>query len=792
MSLTLSTTASSSPPNGTAAAAGTRPAPSAAPGPAPVPPTAQAPRVTLLLETDELLIEHSALPQPSDTVVVTFDPILWETRAKPFAVDFLLKCGADTISVRKKSENFFQPLTRSAFDAAVAPVLSRYRRRLAYGSSLGAYAVLYFCREGYDHVVSSSPRVSAHPRYGTAVWQKQTPFRHEGFDPKQVASSPATVFYDPLDPQDQRFVEHEIRRGWPHAHYVPLRYAGHPANQFLSEIGFITPYIRALVQGLPPPVLDRRLKSRSGIYHLTLAMACLARGKLNWTQTLAQRALELAPYLDLARRTLAEVDLARGDFERAEAGLNDYRQRQPNDASGPHLLTQLGQRRAQAQKLQAQAEAEAAAQAAAQALREARRQAEEAAAAQRAAQANDSSSRWPRWWVEWLGQSDSHVARQARRLARRWRQQRAGGSGVSRDDVHWAFRHFLGREPESEQAVQSHMHLPSQRALVQTLLESTEYQLRQQQRAGTGSAVRKGAYGRGGPEVLVVGNCQAPGLAAALASGCAVKQAQALTGMNLSTEAFRQQLQAQASRADLWFVNPANTLAREVFAEKAKTGARLVTVPALQFNAFHPDVCYAHHRATQQLTQQHYNSAIAAWAYTQGLNVAQTSALFNASAYQGLGYFDAWPRAMEHLRRSFDATDLKPHFGSFALRLQRQGCFMHTPNHPGLGAQVLLARLAAQQAGLELLDEPVPGELTDGLASTIWPVYPEIARALALDGGSHTWKFVGRNSYVRGLQAYVEQAFRSYAAQGITPADLELRALNLEQLDAVLRPLVPR
>ncbi len=754
-------------------------------------PATQAARVTVLLDTAELLIEHSALPQPSDTVVVTFDPILWETQAKPFAVDFLLKCGADTISVRKKTENFYQPLTRSAFDAAVAPMLARYTRRLAYGSSLGAYAVLYFCRNGYDHVVSSSPRVSAHPRYGTALWQKQARFQHEAFDPLQPALSPATVFYDPLDPQDQRFVEHEIKRGWPQATYVPVRHAGHPANQFLSEIGFITPYIRALVQGQQPPVLDRRLKSRSGIYHLTLAMACLARGKLPWAQVLAERALDRAPYLDLARRTLAEVDIAQGHFDRAEQRLNDYRQRQPKDASGPHLLAQLAQRRAQARKQQAQAEAEAAAQAAAKALREAR----ETQAAERAAlmQTEEPTSIWPQWWVHWLRHSDTGLAEQARRLARGWRRRQAAQPRISRDDVLWAYQQFLGRAPESEHAVQSHLHLPTQRVLVQTLLESTEYQLRQQRLAGTapGNTVRKGAYGRDGPEVLVVGNCQAPGLAAALAASCAVRQVQPLTGLNLSPEAFRLQLQGLAARADLWFVNPGNTLAREVFADKAKTGAKLLTVPALMFNAFHPDVCYAQHRGSQQLTQQHYNSAIAAWAYSQGLSVQQTTALFNASAYQGLGYFDAWPRALEHLRRSFDASDLKPHYGSFVLRVQRLGCFMHTPNHPGLAAQVLLARLAAQQAGVEVLDEPVPGELHDGLATTLWPVYPEIAQALALDGGSYTWKFVGRNTYVQGVHAYVQQAFRAYAEQGIAPADLELRALNMDQLNAVLRPLVP-
>lgn len=737
----------------------------------------------VLLETDDILVELTTLAARPSAVVVTFDPILLTQRSKPFAVDFLLKCGADVVSVRKKAENFYQPLTRAALDAVVAPVLARYRRRLAYGSSLGAYAVLYYCRDGYDHVISSSPRVSAHPTFGTTHWQRLVAFQHEAFDPARPATSPATVFFDPLDPQDQRFVQQEIRAGWPAARYVPLRHAGHPANQFLSEIGFITPFVRALVREQPLPTLNLKLKARSGMYLLTLAHACLARGKLRWAEALARRSLERAPYLDLALRGLAEIEMAQGRFGSAEQHLLDYMRRQPGDGAGPHLMKRLNEQRRQALRAKAKADAEAA---------KAAEQAQLASVAE--PPAPHLLQRWQQGFNHWLLNSDHALAKQGLRLARRLRNRRAARSSLSRDDVVWAYQQFLGREPESEAAITGHLHLPSQRALVQVFLDSPEYQQRQQRQgaSGPGRALRVGAYGEDGPSVVVVGNCQAPGLAAVLAASCAVRQVLPLTGLNRDTAAFRKQLKNQTAQADIWFTNPGNTLAREAFAEHAKPGARLVTVPALMFNAFHPDVCYAQHRGTQQLTQQHYNSAIAAWAFTQGLSVERTAALFQREAYEGLGYLDAWPRAMDHLRRSFDASDLKGEHATFALRMQRQGCFMHTPNHPGLAAMTLLARLAAQRAGIQVLDEPVPGELADGLSSTVWPVYPEIAYALALEGGSHTWKFVARNQYVRGVPAFVQQAFRSYERQGIGPADLELRSLNMDQLADVLGPLATR
>lgn len=735
----------------------------------------------VLLDTDDVIIELITLPARPAAVVVTFDPILLTQRSKPFAVDFLLKCGADVVSVRKKAENFYQPLSRSAFDAVVGPVLARYRRRLAYGSSLGAYAVLYFCRLGYDHVISSSPRVSAHPRFGTAHWQRLAAFRHEAFDPTQPATSPATVFYDPLDAQDRQFVQQEIQGGWPSARYVRLRHAGHPANQFLSEIGYITPFVRALVRDQTPPVLDLTRKAQSGMYLLTLGNACLARRKLKWAGALVDRALERAPYLDLARRAQAEVAMAQGRFKRSEELLLDYMRRQPGDGAGPLLMKRLNAQRKLAARARQQAERDAA-------------KADNAAAAPADAPAPRPASilaQWREGLGHWLQHSDHTLAVQGHRLARRWRRLRAARSRLSRDDVVWAYQQFLGREPESEEAITSHLHLPSQRALVQVFLDSPEYQQRQSRQgaAGPGRATRLGAHGVDGPNVVVVGNCQAPGLAAVIAASCAVRQVTPLTGLNREPAAFRKQLADLAAQADVWMVNPGNTLARDTFAEMAKPGARLITVPALMFNAFHPDVCYAQHRTSRELTQQHYNSAIAAWAYTQGLSVERTAALFCLEAYEGLGYLEAWPRAMDHLRRSFEASDLREDHARFALHMQRQGCFMHTPNHPGLAAMTLLARLAAQRAGIPVFEEPVPGELADGLSSTIWPVYPEIAHALSLAGGSHTWRFVARNQYVRGVPAFVQQAFRSYERQGIGPADLELRSLNMTQLADVLGPL---
>lgn len=724
---------------------------------------AAAPEV--LLDDAQLRVELHRAAQPASVLVVTFDPIAWPLDGRAYGTDFLTRAGADVIAWRKKQEHFFQGLTRERFDAVLAPHLARYTRRLGYGSSLGAYAVLYYCRQGFDLVVASSPRVSAHPRWGTPHWQQRVRFEHAEHS-ALPGGSPAVIFYDPHDPQDRPYVDQALRPAFPQAEFVAVPYAGHPANQFLGEIGFIAPYMRAVIADQPRPALNRRrAKARSAMYHQVLAGACLAHGHASWALALAQRALKISPQLLLSYRTLGEVELALGRLDDAEAHLRRFAERNPLDGTTQHALQQVARARAQ-QRGTPLAEPPA-------------------------------QPAWRRAASQWLRpllrDADGKPTVLRRSLAEARRRFAGGGAAVTRDDVQWAYRQFLGRDPESEAVVAHHLLQPSQRALVQSLLDSHEYRHRQEEgeQATVGTA-RAGAHRGGGPRVLVVSNCQAPGLAAALAASCAVTSATPVVAGGISDQALARLLDGLAPEADLWFSSPGNRVAREHFKRHARPGARIVTVPLLLFNAFQPDVCYARRRGTQELTTWPYNSAIAAWGYIQGLTVEDTARLFNAATYRALGYLDAWGPAVDALRGAFAASDLKPRFDAFMQRVQREGCFMHTSNHPQIGPVALLARLAAAEAGVKCFDEPAPGELADGLNGTIWPVYPEIARALGLGPGSLTWKYPVRNRRIDGVRDFVEHSFAAYAEQRIAPADLELRFVNTERLDRTLRQLTGR
>jgi tetratricopeptide (TPR) repeat protein len=294
----------------------------------------------VLLEDEQIRIDHFCAPRRSRTLVITFDPLLFLAQRPHFGQDFLRRLGVDIVAVRKKTENFYQPLARAAFVDAVGPLLQRYQRVVAYGSSLGAYAALYFCRDLDCEVIASSPRVSVHPRYGSKVWQRQVAFRHEPFDPRAAVRCRAIVVYDPKEPLDRRFMEGEVLPQFSRALVLRVPYSGHPSNHFLSEIGFIAPFVRAVIAGTAHPPLDRRQRVRSATYFQVVAALCAQRGKLRWADALIERSLALNARNMLAHRTLGQIRLHQRRWVDAAAALEAALALSPDDPLTRTLLAQ--------------------------------------------------------------------------------------------------------------------------------------------------------------------------------------------------------------------------------------------------------------------------------------------------------------------------------------------------------------------------------------------------------------------------------------------------------------------
>lgn len=262
--------------------------------------------------------------------------------------------------------------------------------------------------------------------------------------------------------------------------------------------------------------------------------------------------------------------------------------------------------------------------------------------------------------------------------------------------------------------------------------------------------------------IVVTSNCQTFGIAAALA---------AIYPTDVVVPHHRLKPSDNLPDCDVVVADARNPDGNQ-WIDRAPRPAQVIRFSRIRFAGFHPDLCFLRRRSTGD-TAGEYRSAIALWAYANGLTIADAEGLFCDEIYKALGYYDCFENSVSKLKDDFRDTDVS--FDRLYLSIKRKGVFMHTYNHPKVSALVCLARLIAEKIGPEGAYLGADEAIADGLSSHIWPVYPEIAADLAVEGGSYDWGGLGREP-ARGVRAYLEDAF----------ADCERRYIDRDDVDLLL------
>lgn len=238
--------------------------------------------------------------------------------------------------------------------------------------------------------------------------------------------------------------------------------------------------------------------------------------------------------------------------------------------------------------------------------------------------------------------------------------------------------------------------------------------------------------------VCVIGNCQAEGLAdwlAALSPGLTA-EAFSVTGVAPDDPEAKARWRALIDRSD-WVVMQTGPEHRARFGlpepgDIRAEGRRAAMAPWILFRGFHPDCTYLFHKgAPIPGAAGPLQSAIALAGRLEGLPQARTLKLYNAYVYARLGYFDAHAAALALMREEWTALGLD---ASLWLTPQARP-FMHTVNHPVPAVLEDVARQLLAGAGFPVADPAAlpPDRLVGG---GTWPVYPEIAERLGLEGGT--------------------------------------------------------
>ncbi len=297
----------------------------------------------------------------------------------------------------------------------------------------------------------------------------------------------------------------------------------------------------------------------------------------------------------------------------------------------------------------------------------------------------------------------------------------------------------------------------------------------------------------GGPRIGVVGTCQVVGLGATFRKiwpDAEVKTWHMKPTCPDSPESIAEQLaECDLAVSQVRGPDPEAPLA---FPRLRETAKRAVFIPVVVFNGFHPDCIYLVAGGTPVAGPfQLLHSAIIAGGYALGLSEARVARLFNALTYASLGYFEAFGTARDLLTASFTASgyDLAP---VLDRGLAREGTFMHTGNHPRISILTALGHMAAVRAGMVDAEAGAPEDVEDFLAHSFqWPVYPELARKLALPKSDLVVKMPSRTlerapAHMRKLPEMVGAFYAVYAQQDQAAFRAAVPARVLAGLEEIL------
>jgi len=200
---------------------------------------------TLVAHADYMITLHGGTNADAGPLVITFGGQPSGLTASGFGTGWCLGKGWDTIYVAQRADTQYQDLPLETFVGAVAKVVEG-RDVVCYGSSLGAYAALYYGGGIDARIVAAAPMLPAWPRLKRP--KDAIPLKHLPLNQVPRSRHAPVLIYDPTHPDDSIMVEQMVRPRYPDARTITVEFAGHTVLQMLARAGVISRILTPLIQ----------------------------------------------------------------------------------------------------------------------------------------------------------------------------------------------------------------------------------------------------------------------------------------------------------------------------------------------------------------------------------------------------------------------------------------------------------------------------------------------------------------------------------------------------------------
>ena len=336
-------------------------------------------------------------------------------------------------------------------------------------------------------------------------------------------------------------------------------------------------------------------------------------------------------------------------------------------------------------------------------------------------------------------------------------------------DVRWAYKYFIGREPENHTIVDYYMTSTQEglELLKRALFTSDEAK----HWSGVPSPHGEFCVWRPGrPRIMVIGNCIGPNLGRAMG---------AMLDASIYAIDILNFLEKQP--IVLSYLDDADFIVAPILGPefnamaagelKKRLGNKLAFYELVYFGGVHPDVTYLGQRGYRVLSPLgDYHSKAVVKSFLSGFSKEDCKKRFADELQNSSKHKRLFQDSKEEYFRRESAVDIKIGDWLFDMILQRP--LLYTINHPTADVLIEIAKGVSLRFDLNFHDvEPnmIPNDLSRNVT---WPVHEAVASAIGLN--YHTSDVFWMDRYMMDLEEFIWRSFEIYS--GHDPVNLQTAA----------------